>query len=219
MPSTASAPLVDFSHKTRTVKEILESGPERSAAGKKEALTSKDAAANDAAALEPAGKKSGVRLPLQVQHQEQTNWCWSAVSVSVSHYYNQSSPWTQCTLVSAELGAACCENGSSSVCNVAWYLNLALQRTGNLDSYLSTKVPYPRVVGAIDKRRPMCALTNWASGGGHFLAIVGYQTVEGIAYLYLSDPWYGDSLVAYDVFCTNYQGLGGTWTYSYFTES
>ena len=43
------------------------------------------------------------RIPFVMQHQQQTQWCWAAVSVSVSHYYSPWSGWTQCAMVNAEL--------------------------------------------------------------------------------------------------------------------
>ena len=73
---------------------------------------------------------------LTVEHQTQTQWCWAAVSNSVSHFYDAGSTWTQCTIVNAELGqSTCCSNGSSSACNKPWYLDKALTRVGCLLSW------------------------------------------------------------------------------------
>ena len=40
---------------------------------------------------------------LTVEQQQQTQWCWAAVSNSVSHFYDAGSAWSQCTIVNAEL--------------------------------------------------------------------------------------------------------------------
>src|SRR5262245_35787098 len=70
---------------------------------------------------------------LTVEHQQQTNWCWAAVSNSVSRYYDPSSTWSQCTIANAELGhSSCCTNGGSAACNQPWFLDRALTRVGCL---------------------------------------------------------------------------------------
>src|SRR5262249_49866891 len=62
-------------------------------------------------------------LHFTMQHQEQTQWCWSATATSVSQYYNAASTWTQCSLVNAELGRTdCCSAPSSNDCNQPWTL-------------------------------------------------------------------------------------------------
>jgi hypothetical protein len=40
---------------------------------------------------------------LQMQYQLMSNWCWIAVATSISLFYNPSSPWTQCSLLTAQL--------------------------------------------------------------------------------------------------------------------
>jgi hypothetical protein len=164
---------------------------------------------------------------LTVEHQQQTQWCWAAVSNSVSHFYDAGSTWTQCAIVNAELGqTACCTNGSSSACNQPWYLDRALTRVGCLLSWASGTLTFATVKSLINSTRPPCARQGWSGGGGHFMAIVCY--FEGLLGLLggagstakrlrISDPWYGDSVVDYDVFVSGYQGTG-SWTHSYRTQ-
>src|SRR5919206_4771558 len=74
-------------------------------------------------------------LPFNIQHQLQTNWCWSACACSTSVFYDATTTWGQCSLVNAELEqSSCCENGASGSCNVPWYLDRVLRRTGNFGS-------------------------------------------------------------------------------------
>jgi len=164
---------------------------------------------------------------LTVEHQQQTQWCWAAVSNSVSHFYDAASTWTQCTIVNAELGqTTCCTNGSSAACNKPWYLDRALSRVGCLLSWASGTLTFATVQSLVNSGRPPCARQGWSGGGGHFMAIVCY--FEGILGLLsgsgstarrlrISDPWYGDSVVDYDVFVSGYQGTG-SWTHSYRTQ-
>ena len=164
---------------------------------------------------------------LTVENQQQTNWCWAAVSNSVSHFYDAASTWTECTIVNAELGqSTCCTNGSSAACNQAWYLDKALTRVGRLQSWASGTLTFATVQSLVNNGRPPCARQGWSGGGGHFMAITCY--FEGLLgkwsgagstakRLRITDPWYGDSVVDYTVFVSGYQGTG-SWTHSYRTQ-
>lgn len=164
---------------------------------------------------------------LTIEAQQQTQWCWAAVANSISHFYDAASTWTQCTIVNAELGqTTCCTNGSSSSCNKPWYLDKALTRVGCFLSIASGTLTFTTIKTLINSGRPPCARQGWSGGGGHFMAIVCY--FEGLLGLIvgggstarrlrISDPWYGDSLIDYDVFVSGYQG-SGTWTHSYRTQ-
>ena len=46
------------------------------------------------------------RLDFSMHHQQQTNWCWAAVSTSVALFFNPSSGWTQCAVANGELQEA-----------------------------------------------------------------------------------------------------------------
>ena len=57
----------------------------------------------------------------------------------------------------------------------------------------------------------------WQGGGGHIAALRGRSVINGVDYVSVADPWYGDSDVTYDVFRNRYQG-NGTWNVSYKTQ-
>jgi hypothetical protein len=81
-------------------------------------------------------------LPISVQHQLQSNWCWAACATSTSGFYDPATTWGQCRVVNAELGnAGCCEDGGSGDCNIPWYLDRVLRRTGNFGSKVSGRAP------------------------------------------------------------------------------
>ena len=159
------------------------------------------------------------RLAFTMQHQQQTQWCWAAVSTSVSLYYDPSSTWTQCTVVNAELGqTTCCQNGGSAACNQPWFLDDALTRTGNLDAFSGGTTSFAGVRTQIDGGRPLGTRIGWSGGGGHFAVIEGYKPGPGDQRVAIDDPWYGASDLTYNTFATSYQGTG-SWTHSYTTES
>ena len=147
------------------------------------------------------------RLQLNMQAQTQSNWCWAATSTSVNRFYFTST-WTQCRVANAELGlSGCCNSPVPSACNVPWYLDRALTRTGNFVS-MEGPISFDRVKAEIDAGRPVGVRVGWSGGGGHFLIIEGYSRVGASTFFDLDDPIYGESTLTVDDFSTNYQGSG-----------
>ena len=161
-----------------------------------------------------AGGVCGNPLGFTMQHQQQTQWCWAAVSVSVNLYYHPASGQTQCAVANAAMGqTTCCADGSAAQCNQPWFLDLALQIVGNLNAVTSGKAALTSVKGEIDGCRPLCLRIGWNGGGGHFVTVCGYRRKN----ISIGDPWYGNSVVTYTSFPNTYQG-GGSWTDSYTTK-
>jgi hypothetical protein len=158
------------------------------------------------------------RLTFTMQHQEQTQWCWSATSVSVAAYYDPQTTWTQCEMVNAEKGqTTCCQDGSSSACNQPNVLNAPLDRADVLDHMQNGSVGYAVIEQEIDAGRPLAWRIGWNGGGGHFAVIEGYRT-DGEEWVAVDDPWYGASDVAVTTLTGGmYQG-SGSWTHTYFTR-
>jgi hypothetical protein len=160
-------------------------------------------------------------LCFTMQHQEQTQWCWSATATSVAHYYNSASAWTQCSLVNAEFGRSdCCTSPSSSNCNQPWYLDSVLTRVGHLASFTGSSTSFADVCTELDNGRPLGVRIGWSGGGGHFNIIACYtrHLLSRLQSVQIEDPWYGTSVWDYDTFRTAYQGTG-SWTHSYRTKA
>lgn len=160
--------------------------------------------------------KAATVAMFEMQHQQQTQWCWSGVSTSTSIYYNVASTWTQCTLVNTALRqTTCCANGNTVACNKPWSLDDALSITGNYVSMTSSSEPITTIQSENNNKRPLGARIGWSGGGGHFVMLVGVGTGNMIE---VEDPWYGPSYISYTTFKNSYQG-SGSWTHSYFTKS
>jgi hypothetical protein len=158
------------------------------------------------------------RLNFQMQAQQQTNWCWAAVSTSVALFYDPSSTWTQCQVANGELGRTdCCGAGASGPCNVYGTLDTSLTRVGHFDHIASGAASFQSVDDEIDAGRPMGLRVAWSGGGAHFLAIIGYLE-DAPNYVAVDDPIYGKSDLTYDTLKTNYQG-SGSWTHTYYTKA
>jgi hypothetical protein len=75
------------------------------------------------------GPADARNLGFDVEAQQQAQWCWAAVAVSVASFYQPDSAWTQCGVAHAELRTTdCCTR--SGPCDRPWYLDRALQRVG-----------------------------------------------------------------------------------------
>ncbi len=156
-------------------------------------------------------------LNFSMQAQTQTNWCWSAVSVSTSKFYNSASQWTQCSLANQQLGqSTCCQNGGTTACNQTWYLDRALTETDNLDAWQNGTVTQQILEGEIVRRFPVGVRIGWSGGGGHFVIVDGATTSNST--VHVEDPIYGTSDIAYSTLASSYQG-SGSWTHTYFTKA
>lgn len=158
-------------------------------------------------------------IDFRVARQLQTQWCWAAVSSSVSAYYPGGPSWSQCAVASAELGGPCCQAGGSFQCNQPWYLENALTRVDHLACAFPAAVASSDVADELNHNRPVALRVGWSGGGGHFLAIRGIQPGGQDDILYLTDPIYGESLIQRTALLGGgYQG-SGSWTHSYLVSN
>jgi hypothetical protein len=153
-----------------------------------------------------------------MQPQEDSNWCWAAVAVSVAQFYNAATAWSsQCDLASTELGKVCCPPKSNPACNVPWYLDTSLARVGNLKRWAAGSQPLAAIRAEIDADRPLGVRIGWSIGGGHFVAVSGYWASSAGDVVTVEDPLFGRSTWALSMFQSGYQGHG-SWTHSYWTQ-
>jgi hypothetical protein len=138
--------------------------------------------------------------------------------VSINHYYNAASTWTQCSLVNRAFNqTTCCQDGSTNACNQPWYADQALTITGNLASTASGKPTLQTVINEISAGHPISVNIQWNGGGGHNPVVDGYHNDVANPTIDLQDPWYGPSTQDFNSFPGSYQG-GATWYASYLTN-
>jgi hypothetical protein len=156
-------------------------------------------------------------LPFNMQTQNQSNWCWAAVAVSTHLFYGGTQWPVQCGLVNQTFGLhICCQSGSSPACNKQYYLDQALQITGNYHHYTNGPELWSSVTQQINIRHPLGVRISLAGNLGHFLIINGYTvTPRGIQQVVLRDSLNGNSIVPYGRLVNGYQR--GSWTHSFFT--
>lgn len=142
--------------------------------------------------------------------------------MSVAHFYDSASRWTQCLVANSALPRTdCCGDGAQDPnrCNKPWYLDVALATTGNLRQMNSGRLSFRDVQSEINNSAPIGCRVGWYGGGGHFMVIAGWLVAEsGTEYIDVSDPIYLDTQMVFQEFADRYQ-TGGDWTHIYLTQS
>ncbi|WP_092353471.1 papain-like cysteine protease family protein [Collimonas sp. OK242] len=168
-----------------------------------------------------------LKLTFEMQFQEQSQWCWAALTASVWIYYAPTKVVTQCSLANLFFKQVnCCtvDGASSAACNQPYFVDTALAYAQCLNApVLSERLIFSDVVGQIVAARPVGIRITWQGGGnvGHALCIVGYDCTDpdpDHATIDLKDPTYGESVVTYKGFPANYHS-GSLWTHTYRTQA
>jgi len=124
-------------------------------------------------------------------------------------------------MANQELGqTTCCQSGSTAQCDQPWYLDRALNRTGNLNKVSWGAASFAQVVAEIKQNRALGVRIGWAGGGGHFVTVTGYDDSDPanqLVYVADPDPGTAPAWVAYTTLVNSYKG-SGSWTHSFHTQ-
>jgi len=170
-------------------------------------------------------------LSLNKYSQQQTQWCWAAITQTVANYFGHYKP--QCRMASrfikTQPGEYCCTaaKAGSSECNQPYYLDRSIGHYNMLNQFTGGTLPTTSVVGQIGAKRPVGMRIGWNGGGGHFILAYGARhdvTFHGfppkpkvIETFHVWDPANGgDAAVVARAGVTNYKSAG-SWTHSYTT--
>ena len=162
-----------------------------------------------------------------MQYQQEDQWCWAAVAVSVHQFLDPatSGTWTQPTLATQVLhknklipATVDCSK-TPGQCNLPWRLDDALTAVGNLQLPAEAGIlSFEALTELIDKQLPVCARIVWYTGNGHFVALTGYRTFSsGAQQVYVQDPYYGPSYQLYEDLVADYPP-GGSWQDTYMVQ-
>jgi len=138
-------------------------------------------------------------VPLVVQ--EQSEWCWAAVSSAVLGYYKK--PLSQCEIAEYtrtkatwhDYGQVNCCTSPSGTCNY-WNYNWGypgsiqdiLQNNGIDNAGNAGALTLAQIKTEVAARRPFVIRWAWTAGGGHF--IVGSGVADST--VYYMNPWPGE---------------------------
>jgi hypothetical protein len=138
-------------------------------------------------------------MAFSIEQQQETEWCWDAVALSVEHYFDPNSQLTQEQLAVKELGSAA---------DQPWYLQDALQGIGKLSTNPQGFLSFAQIQQQLAANLPVCVHIAWNEGGSHYVVISGYGVSSaGNPQVYVSDPLLPNSNVVvwdYDAFVFAY---------------
>lgn len=166
-----------------------------------------------------------VIIPLQIQHQEMSNWCWAAVASSISFHFDPSSDWTQVQIVAGAYGyAQDCSPDESW--DRTGDIGLALSLAGCLAYRAERQIGFAKILSELNDDRPLCLEIHWGGGTGHAIIIVGcWLDANGNAYYRVADPFHNDDEEEFPPFrdlsrkrLENYLRTG-QWRKTYFVRS
>lgn len=164
---------------------------------------------------------------MQMQTQQQTNWCWAAVAVSIHNFLDGSGGLTQGRIATPVLqaekqipaGVDC--SGTPELCNYTAALDDALKISGNLrrGGFLRDQhLIFEAVKRWVNANLPVGARITWAGGGAHFVVLDGYREfASGARQVHVEDPLYGPSFQLYEDFVADYPP-GGNWQDTYLVK-
>ena len=156
----------------------------------------------------------------QIETQEKLNWCWAAVSATVSQYFYPDISLTQVDIANQLMDSTTCGQGEG--CDKAEALQDALDAAKTLLNnplicqVINGSLSFQNVQAQIDSGKPVCARILWGGGPlSHFVMISGYAISQsGEAWVDISDPYFVDSTVPYDLFVSAYLD-SGAWVETY----
>lgn len=165
-----------------------------------------------------ADSASAATLDVEVPCQEQDQWCWCAITVGVSRFFDTSFSLSQCETAAAVLDRsdACSRPGDEDV-NRTFALNDALTTFHHLARTVDGTLSFQQVRQQIDAGRPVGVRIRFLDSGlAHFTLIRGYRT-DPVPMVAIDDPLYGESIWSFAEFVESYRG-SGAWRQSFLTQ-
>ena len=140
-----------------------------------------------------------LNVPLVTQ--EHSQWCWAGSSKAVLNYYGQSP--SQCQIVNWAFGLNyACGNSTFNWNSYANQPNSMYGSNGSVQNILrawgvantayNSASSWSSVVSDINANRPFVIRYGWTGGGGHIMVGRGYETANGVNYVYIMNPWPGE---------------------------
>jgi hypothetical protein len=159
-------------------------------------------------------------LNLDMEHQQNRQWCWAALTQAVCGYFGDAAA-TQASIVCQVLANPFCgDSPTPNPCDVPFPVDVALDEFSHLNDRLGV-LPFAQVQEQIDQlQRPVAILVQFAASTGtvnHTCLIKGWEMVGGVPYITLLDPSPVNGTqthVAYDDLCSGL-ALGGPWMESF----
>jgi hypothetical protein len=134
--------------------------------------------------------------------QEHSQWCWAGSSNAVLQYYWANYP-SQCQIVNWAYGInyACGNqtfnwnsyaNQPNSLYGSGGSVQNILYHWGVPNTAVNNYLAWSTIQNDINANRPFVIRYGWTNGGGHIMVGRGYETYNGVNYVYIMNPWPGE---------------------------
>lgn len=155
-------------------------------------------------------------LNLQMDRQDQTEWCWAAVSFSLDRFYDPATALSQCKVAAQVLGSNCCED--KAICNEPLDLAIVLREINRLEQEIRRPIDSDTLSDLIESKKPIAVGIAWFAGGAHFVVIDGWDKESNMVSVRDPDRTRGDTCIDLDEFTGNYANAG-LWRFTYLTSN
>lgn len=168
----------------------------------------------------PVIDNAGCRLPVTVNQQLKSRWCWAAIASAVATYYQ-----TMCIdqqqiagrlLADLNVKSGLYTNDDLLEKNVNFKLDVALKYVQCFSHWAIGKPVFERIQFEINQGRPLGVRLEWFKGGAHYILVTGYNDQEGS--IMIEDPLHGPGMYGFDRFPETYRESGAVWTETFFTN-
>lgn len=170
----------------------------------------------------PAAMAQWRTLSVPLTTQEHSNWCWAASSKAVLSYY-QKTP-SQCQIVNWAFGLNyACGNTNFNWSSYANQPNNMYGTNGSVQNILNAwgvsngaynyASSWSSVQWDINANRPFVIRYGWTNGGGHIMVGRGYETYNGVNYIYIMNPWPGEGQT-YRTYSSAVSAYDHRWTHT-----
>ena len=151
-----------------------------------------------------------VRSVPQYSQQPYDQLCWATTSAMIISFFKGDTTNRNLTIAKAEYGTTNF-NQTAPITTDKKYIN---QYTGKAGSIQYNPLSYSAVQYQIKNNAPIDCTIIWSNGGGHALAIKGFDTAVSSSEVLYNDPWDGKGHGAsYSFFKSN---SSWSWTESLF---
>lgn len=169
-------------------------------------------------------------MRFDIQQQQQSNWCWAAVTSSLLGFFNPDQAPTQCEVVKEcfsetefETEEDCCGKTTSEACNRVFKLIDALDSMDLLSIRCNYQLSLDEIRQQIHLGAPIAIRIEWKKGGGHFVVITAvgpqHSRGDGHTWLRVADPNRESAIyITYNALKKRYRG-DGEWTHTYLFEA
>ncbi|WP_409490751.1 papain-like cysteine protease family protein [Amycolatopsis sp. cmx-11-12] len=128
-------------------------------------------------------------IPITMQAQQKSNWCWDASGNTIAAWWGHSITQTKfCQVAHNESGSDCANNQGYLSDQQRVFRWLGFSNVGSYNSSGQT-LSFATIKSQVDARQPIGTRIGWRNGGGHMHVLYGYDNSGGATTVYYGDPW------------------------------